>query len=200
MLTGVGTNAAFISVSLAGAAYISRWTVTVIHATDGVGVTLRALSAGVTNAGIISVAQQSCLSMRADTDKRCNSINACGAGAACCCCAVINVYRAVRAAPSINAHTDVTSNQVAAGASILTSVWLQAAFINVFCTVLTCPLWGALTVVSIDAVHAGSSVCTLMTGAVINVILTVCSIKTWEAVAIVAGFRALVAGASIQAG
>lgn len=52
------TNAAFISIDVAGAAYISRWTVAVEHATDGIGVTLRALSAGVTDTGVISMAQQ----------------------------------------------------------------------------------------------------------------------------------------------
>lgn len=52
------TNAAFISVSVASAAYISRGTVTVEHATDWVGVTLGALSAGVTDTGIISMAEQ----------------------------------------------------------------------------------------------------------------------------------------------
>ena len=52
------TNAAFISVNVAGIAYISRWTVTVEHAIDGVGVTLRALSTGVTDTGVIPVAQQ----------------------------------------------------------------------------------------------------------------------------------------------
>lgn len=76
--------------------------------------------------------------MRADTDKRRDSINARGAGAACCCCTVIDVFRAVRSAPSVDTHTDVTTNQVAAGASILTSVWLQATLIHVFCAVLTC--------------------------------------------------------------
>lgn len=34
------TNAAFISVSVAGVAYISRGTVTVEHAIDGISVTL----------------------------------------------------------------------------------------------------------------------------------------------------------------
>lgn len=200
MLTGVGTNAAFVSVCLAGAAYISRWAVTVVHAANGVGVTLRAFSAGVTDTGIISVAEQTCLSMRADADKGCDPINARGARAASCCRTVIDVLRAVWSAPSVNAHTDVTTNQIAAGASILTGVWLQATLIYVFCTVLTCPLWRALTVVGVDSIHTGSSIGTLMTRAVVNVILTVCSIETWEAVAVVAGFRALVAGASIQAG
>ncbi len=51
------TNAAFVSVDVAGAAYISRWAVTVEHATDGVGVTVRTLSAGVTYTGVISMAE-----------------------------------------------------------------------------------------------------------------------------------------------
>ena len=52
------TNAAFVSVNVASVAYISRWTVAVEHATDGVGVTLRALSTGVTDTGIVSMAEQ----------------------------------------------------------------------------------------------------------------------------------------------
>lgn len=52
------TNAAFVSVDVAGAAHISSWTVTVEHATDGIGVALRALSTGITDTGVISVAQQ----------------------------------------------------------------------------------------------------------------------------------------------
>lgn len=51
------TNTAFVSVDVAGAAYISRWTVTVEHATDGVGVALRALSTRVADTGIISMAK-----------------------------------------------------------------------------------------------------------------------------------------------
>lgn len=52
------TNAAFVSVDVAGAAYVSRLTVTVEHPIDGVGVTLRTLSTGVTDTGIISMAEQ----------------------------------------------------------------------------------------------------------------------------------------------
>lgn len=52
------TNAAFVSVDVAGVAYISRWAIAVEHAADGVGVTLRALSTRVTDAGIVSMAKQ----------------------------------------------------------------------------------------------------------------------------------------------
>ena len=52
------TDVAFVPVNVAGAADITRWTVTVEHATDGVGVTVRAFSTGVTDTGIISMAQQ----------------------------------------------------------------------------------------------------------------------------------------------
>lgn len=51
------TNAALVSVSVAGAAYISGWAVTVEHATDGVGVALRALFTWVADTGIISMAK-----------------------------------------------------------------------------------------------------------------------------------------------
>lgn len=44
---------------------------------------------------------------------------------------------------------------------------------------LTSPLWRALAVVGVDSVHAGSSISTLMTGAVINVVLAVGPIETW---------------------
>lgn len=92
VFTRVGTNAAFISVDVAGAAHISRWTVTVEHATDGVGVAMRALSTGITDTGVISMAQQTCLSMRADTDERGNTVDAGGARAACSCRTIINVF------------------------------------------------------------------------------------------------------------
>lgn len=195
----VGTDAAFVSVDVAGAAYVSRWTVTVEHATDGVGVALRALSTGVTDAGVVSVAEQTCLSMGADTDKGRDTVDAGGARVARGCSTVVDVLRAVRSTPAVNADTDVAADQVAAGASVLASVWLQPTLVHIFCAVLTSPLWRALTVVGVDSVHAGSSVGALMIGAVVDVVLTVSPIETWKAVARVVEFRALVAGASIQA-
>lgn len=53
------TDDAFIPVGVAGVAYIARWAVTVEHATDGVGVALGALSTGVTDTCIVSMAEQS---------------------------------------------------------------------------------------------------------------------------------------------
>lgn len=52
------THDAFVSVAVAGVAHVSWRTVAVEHATDGVGVALRALSARVTDAGVVSVAEQ----------------------------------------------------------------------------------------------------------------------------------------------
>lgn len=61
------TYATFISVYTAGAARISRRTVTVEHATDGVGVALRAPPTGITDTSIISVAQQTCQEQESET-------------------------------------------------------------------------------------------------------------------------------------
>lgn len=53
------TNVALIPVNVAGGAHVSDRTVAVVHASDRVGVTLRALSTRVTDTGIVSVAEQS---------------------------------------------------------------------------------------------------------------------------------------------
>lgn len=135
--------------------------------------------------------------MRAEADKRGNTVNACGAGAAGSCRTVIDVYRTVGSTPAIDAHTDVAAEKVVAGPSILARVWLQTTLVHILCTVLTSPLWRALTVVGVHSIHTCSTISTLMAGAVINVILTVRPIESWETVAGVAGFRVLVAGASI---
>lgn len=134
--------------------------------------------------------------MGAETDERGNAVNACGAWAAGGCCTVINVLRAVGSTPTIDAHTDIGAKQVVAGTSILAGVWLQTTLVHILCTVLTSPLLRALTVVSVDSIHTGSSIGTLMTWAVINVVLTVSPIESWKTVAGVAGFRVL-AGSAI---
>lgn len=79
-----------------------------------------------------------CLSVGAETDKRRNAVDARGARAARRRSTVINVFRAVGSTPAVNAHTDITADQVAAGTSVLASVWLQATLVHIFCTVLTC--------------------------------------------------------------
>ena len=56
---------------------------------------------------------------------------------------------------------------------------LNGRLTSILATSLTCPLWRALAVIGIDSIYTGSSVGTLMTGAIVNVVLTVCSIETW---------------------
>lgn len=77
-----------------------------------------------------------CFARRADAEKRCHPINACGALRAGGRGAVINVLRAVRPTPAVYTHTDIAAKQVGAGASVLASVGLQAAFVDVIVAVL----------------------------------------------------------------
>lgn len=79
-----------------------------------------------------------CLSVGAVTDERRNTVDARGARGARSCSAVVDVFRAVGSNPAINAHTDIAAKQVAAGTSILASVWLQTTLVHIFSTVLTC--------------------------------------------------------------
>lgn len=76
--------------------------------------------------------------MRADADKRGNTVDAGGAGAACSRSTIVDVFWAVEAAPAVNAHADVAADEVAAGAAVLACVWLQTTFIHILRTVLTC--------------------------------------------------------------
>lgn len=109
MLTGVSANTALISVNVTGAARVTSGTVTVEHATDGVGVTVGALSTRVTDTSIISMAQQTSLSMRAEADEGGHAVNAGGAGAAGCGSTVVDVFRAVGPTPTVHTDTHVTA-------------------------------------------------------------------------------------------
>lgn len=64
------------------------------------------------------------LSMRTDTDKGSNTVDACRAWAAGSCSAVVNVLRTVGTAPAIDAHAHIATDQVAASSPILASVRL----------------------------------------------------------------------------
>lgn len=79
---------------------------------------------------------RTCFARRADAEKRCDAVDACGTLGAGRRGAVINVLRAVGPTPAVNTHADVAANQVGASPSILASVWLQAALVDVFGTVL----------------------------------------------------------------
>lgn len=83
-----------------------------------------------------------CFTRRADAEKRCDPVNARGALGAGGRGAVINVLGAVGPTPAVNTHADIAANQVGAGASVLASVWLQAALVYVFSAVLACKVNG----------------------------------------------------------
>lgn len=109
VLTWISANTAFISVNVTGVACVTHGTVTVEHAADGVGVTVGALSTRVTDTSVISVAQQTSLSMRTEADEGGYTVDAGGARAARCSGTVVDVFRAVRSTPAIDTDTHVTA-------------------------------------------------------------------------------------------
>ncbi len=78
------------------------------------------------------------LAGRAAANEGSHAVDASGAGGAGLSCAVINVFRAVRAAPAVHTYTVVAVACVAASASVLTGVGLQSAFIHIIGAKLTC--------------------------------------------------------------
>lgn len=79
-----------------------------------------------------------CLSIGADTEEGCHTVDTGGALGAGSRSTVIYVLRAVQATPAVDTHTGVAALDVAAGPSILTRVGLQATLIHILCTGLTC--------------------------------------------------------------
>lgn len=86
----------------------------------------------------MALRRPTCLSVGAETDKRCHPVETRGATTACCRGAVVDVFRAVRAAPAIHTHTLIAAHQIAAGPSVLAGVGLQAALVYILCAVLAC--------------------------------------------------------------
>lgn len=109
VFTWISANTTFISVNVTGAACVTSGTVTVEHAADGVGVTVGALSTRVTDTSVVSVAQQTSLSMRTEADEGGHAVDAGGARAARCGGAVVDVFRAVRSTPAVDTDAHVTA-------------------------------------------------------------------------------------------
>lgn len=109
MLAWISANATLVSVSVTGVAHVSGGTVTVEHAADGVCVTVRAFSTRITDTSVISMAQQTGFSERAEADEGGRAVDAGGAGAARGAGTVIDVFRAVRPTPAVNTYANVAA-------------------------------------------------------------------------------------------
>lgn len=167
--------------------------------TDRVGVAVRSLLAGVADAGVIQLAQQSCAAVWAFTDKGSHTIMTSGAMGAGSTGAVINVLTAVIPRPAIDTDTLVTAIGVVTRATVLAGIRHQLAFINIISAQLTCKLWSTLAVIGIHSIYTGSSILALMAGTVVNVDVAVFPIKTWYTRAFIADVSLLDAGSSIKA-
>lgn len=199
MFTRIGTQGTLIDILITGSSDVSQRASAEVISTDRVGVTVRSFLTWVADAGIIQLAQQSCASMRAFTDKRCHTVMTGGAVGTGSTGAVVNVLTAVFSSPTIDADTLETAVGVVTRAAVLASIGHQLAFIHIICAKLTCELWSALAVIGIHPIYTGSSVLALMAGTVVNVNVAVFSRKTWNTGALVAGVSFLDAGPSIEA-
>lgn len=199
VFTWVCSKSALIGVLVAGGPRVTRWTGANGLAIDWVGVTVGALLAGVTDAGIIKMAQQTCASMRALAEEGGHPVVAGRPMIARCTGAVIDVLAAVVARPAVHTDAVVTSVSIMAGPSVLTRVGHQLAFVHIFCAILTCVMRRTLAVVGVYSVHTDSTVLTVVTGAIINVVFTVWAGKAWQTGAVVGCVPFLDARASVLA-
>lgn len=73
----------------------------------------------------------------AAAEERCDAVKAGGAVGAGTGGTVVDVLRAVRSAPAVHAHTGIAAGRVAASATVLTGVGLQATLVHVVRAILT---------------------------------------------------------------
>lgn len=114
-------------------------------------------------------------------------------------CTIVNVLTAVIPGPAVNTDTGVATDGVEACSAIVTGVGLHETLIDILSTVLPCPFWWTLAIIGIDSVNTYSSIHALVTRTVIHIILTVVTLKTWEAGTLVGMVTGLSAGSSIKA-
>lgn len=168
-------------------------------AVQRVGVAHGTFVAGVTDAGIIQVAQQTSFAHwtlaeeRRHTVMTCSSIKAHGSGA------VVDVLAAVVAGPSVHAHTRVAAIGVEARATVVAGVRLHQALVYVLGTVLTCPLRWALAVVGVDSIYTNPTIHALVARTVIHIDLTVKATESWQASAFISVVPSLMAGPPVEA-
>lgn len=200
VFTGVCTQGALIDVLAAGGAHVPRRTGADGLAIDGVGVAVGALLAGVANAGVVQVTQQTCASGWALAEEGRHAVVAGGPSVAGGARAVVDVFAAVVAGPAVYADAVVPAVLVVARGTVLARVGHQLALVHVVRAVLACPNRCALAVVRVHSVNTGGAIFAAVPGTIVNVVFTVLTIETWQTGALVGRVPLLHAGAPVLAG
>lgn len=200
MLTGVGTQSTLIHVLAAGWPRVPRGASADGLAVDRIGVAVGALVAGVADACIVEVAQQTRAPVRTLAVEGGHAVMAGGALEAGSTGTVVNVLAAVLASPAIDAHTVVATMGVVAGSTILAGVGHELTLIHILCAVLTCPLRWAAAIIGIHTIHTGTPILAIVSWTVIHIFFTVLASKAWQAGALVGGVSRRAAGAPVLAG
>lgn len=156
--------------------------------------------AWVADACIIKVAQQTCAPMGTLAEEGGDAIVASSTVVTSGARTVVDVLAAVISRPSVDADAVIAAVGVVACSSILASVWHQLALVHILSAVLTCEMRRALAVVGVHSIHAHAPVLAVVTRTVIDVVLTVWPVKSWQAAAVVGGVSLLHTGATVLAG
>lgn len=107
-------------------------------AIDRVGVAVGALVAGVADACVVEVAQQTCAPMWTLAVEGSYTVMAGGTLETGSTSTVVDVLTAVLASPAIDTHAVVATMGIVAGPAILTGVGHELTLVHILCAVLTC--------------------------------------------------------------
>jgi len=176
---------AFVDVFRAVHSFEAVGTRTQVGAVDGTRFATGTGVARIRGASVVQMTQQTSFAWgtlaveAADTIVTGGAIEASGTGA------VINVLRTISSGPSVDANARISAVRVDASGSVFADGRPQSALVHVLIAVRARERRRALTRVTVDPVHTRSSVLAQMSGAVVDVLLTVGSSKTWRASAFV---------------
>lgn len=171
-----------------------------VGAVDGTGVADGALVARVARAGVVQVAQQTCLSRRALAVEGPDAVVARGTVEAGGYGAVVDVLGAVRAGPAVDADAGVASDGVGAGRPVLAHAGPDGTLVHVLAAVRARVTGRAVARVRVDAVQTGGAVLAQVARAVVHIGLTVCARESrWTRTLVAEGVDWL-AGAPVPAG
>lgn len=87
--------------------------------------------------------------------------------------AIVNVLRAIRSGPSVDADAGEAAVRVGARGPVLAHARPERALVHVLVAVRPGERWRTLASVRVDAVHARGPVLAQMTGAVVDVLLAI---------------------------
>ena len=93
---------------------------------------------------------------------------------------IVNINFTIFSFESIYTNARISTVSIGTSSTILTNIWTNGTFIDIFSTILSCVFWRTIACVCIKSIDTFSTILTEMTIAIIYIDLTTCTSKSWK--------------------